>query len=80
VYFLLCLKVQILAYRICYLVCKMYEKVNTIPDSGSYNRTVVFPSMVSIFSKEEKIQQFLGLIKNPEVRPFVEKHLIEVLP
>jgi hypothetical protein len=58
----------------------MYEKVNTIPDSGSYNRTVVFPSMVSIFSKEEKIQQFLGLIKNPEVRPFVEKHLIEVLP
>jgi len=53
---------------------------NLIPDSESYNRMLVFPSMVSIFSKKEKIQQFLGLIKNPEMRPFVEKHLMEVLP
>jgi hypothetical protein len=34
----------------------------------------------SIFSKEEKIKQILELIKNPEVHPFVEQCLLEVIP
>ncbi|HZK71993.1 MAG TPA: hypothetical protein VFD03_10845 [Clostridia bacterium] len=38
----------------------------------------VLPS--SIFSKEEKIKQILELIRNPDVRPFVEQCLLEVIP